>query len=54
MSEPDDEEVKDFDGFTWVHTSSGWTLKNHDQLCYQDLSWEQVEAEYGPMKLMRK
>jgi hypothetical protein len=49
MPEPKDKEVKDADGFSWVRTRRGWSLKNHDQLCYQDLSWEQVEREYGPM-----
>lgn len=52
MPEPDDEFVKDDDGWTWVHTCRGWSLMNHDQLCYQDLSWRQVEDEYGPMHLM--
>lgn len=53
MSEPETMEVKDFDGYTWVHDpSGGWSLKNHDQLCYQNQPWERVQAEYGPMRLI--
>jgi hypothetical protein len=52
MSEPETKEIKDFDGYTWVRTSTGWSLKNHDQVCYQDLSWRQVEKEYGPMRFI--
>lgn len=54
MPEPDDEKVKDDDGYTWVHDPrGGWSLMNHDQLCYQNQPWTKVEAEYGPMHLMR-
>ena len=52
MSEPETLEVKDADGWTWVHTRRGWSLKNRDHLCYQDQPWEKVEAEYGPMQLI--
>lgn len=52
MSEPDDDEVKDDDGYTWLHTRRGWTLKNHDELCYTDQPWRKVESEYGPMRLI--
>jgi hypothetical protein len=52
MSEPEILEVKDFDGYTWVKTSRGWSLKNHDEPCYQDLPWVTVEKEYGPMHLI--
>lgn len=49
MLEPDAIEVKDSEGYSWVKTKRGWSLKNHDQICYQDLPWKKVEAEYGPM-----
>lgn len=52
MPEPETIEVKDCDGYTWIKTRGGWSLKNHNQLCYQDLSWKQVEKEYGPMRLL--
>lgn len=52
MPEPETIEVKDADGYSWVRTRRGWSLKNHDQLCYQDLSWKQLEREYGPMHLL--
>lgn len=52
MPEPETIEVKDADGYSWVRTKFGWSLKNHDQLCYQDIPWRKVEAEYGPMQLI--
>lgn len=52
MTEPNDLEVKDDEGWTWIHTEHGWSLKNHEQLCYIDQEWQQVEQEYGPMHLI--
>lgn len=58
MPEPDEQEVKDFDGYTWVHVDKssdplgGWSLKNHDELCYLNIPWSKVQSEYGPMHLM--
>lgn len=53
MSEPKYDEVKDFDGYTWIHDpQGGWSLKNHNELCYLNLKWEQVEQEYGPMYII--
>lgn len=54
MPEPQTFEVKDADGYTWVRTRRGWSLKNHNQLCYQDLSWDKLSREYGPMKLIEQ
>jgi hypothetical protein len=52
MSEPDADEVKDDEGYTWIHTDEGWSLKNHTQLCYTNQKWDVVQSEYGPMHLM--
>lgn len=55
MPEPADIEVKDADGYSWVRDPlGGWSLKNHDQLCYLNQPWNKVQKEYGPMKLIRK
>lgn len=50
MLEPDDEEVKDYEGYSWIDDPlGGWSLKNHNQPCYLNLPWPKVESEYGPM-----
>lgn len=50
MKEPESGFVKDDDGFTWRKDSVGWSLVNHDQLCYLQQPFRRVEREYGPLR----